>query len=133
MCVTAGLGLDAAMAQTYEKFHNALADELYIVSMEIRMGVDRERALRNLAERVAVPELSSWVAILIQSQELGVSMANTLRVQADQCRQRRLQRAEELAQTLSIKMLFPMVFLIFPALFIILLGPAGLIIIETFY
>ena len=132
VCVDAGLGFDAALTQIYEKFRNALADEFYVVHMEIRMGVPRDTALRNMAERVDLRDLSALVAAIIQAQELGVGLAETLRVQASETRLRRSQLAEEHAQTLPVKMLFPLVFFIFPAIMFVVLGPAIPVFLDLF-
>lgn len=132
VCVDAGLGFDAALTQVYEKFQNALADEFYLVHMEIRMGVARDAALRSMAERVNLRDLSTLVAAIIQAQELGVGLADTLRVQAGETRLRRSQLAEEHAQTLPVKMLFPLIFFIFPAIMFVVLGPSIPVFIDLF-
>lgn len=122
--VEAGLGFDAALAKVVEKWDNALTQEFGRVLAEIRVGKLRREALRDMAERVEVPELKSFVAAVIQADQLGASIGRILHVQADQMRLKRRQRAEEIAQRAPLKMLFPLIFLIFPALFIVLLGPA---------
>nr|WP_290668699.1 type II secretion system F family protein [Ardenticatena sp.] len=123
--VEAGLGFDQAMAKVAEKWgDNELAKEFNRVITEIRLGKTRREALRDLAERTQVDEIRGFVAAIIQADQLGVSIAKVLRTQSEQMRIRRRQRAEEQAQQASIKMLFPLVFLIFPAIFIVLLGPA---------
>ena len=122
--VEAGLGFDAALAKVVEKWDNALTQEFARVLAEIRVGKLRREALRDMAERVEVPELKSFVAAVIQADQLGASIGRILHVQADQMRLKRRQRAEEIAQRAPLKMLFPLIFLIFPALFIVLLGPA---------
>ncbi len=126
ICVQAGLGFDAAMSRVAEKWEDELADEFSRALREIQLGNTRRVALRNMAERVGIPEMTSFVAAIIQSEQLGVSMAKVLRIQSDQMRTRRRQIAEEKAQQAPVKMLFPMALLIFPSLLIILLGPAGL-------
>ena len=126
ICVQAGLGFDAAMSRVAEKWEDALADEFSRSLREIQLGNVRRVALRNMADRIGIAEMTSFVAAIIQSEQLGVSMAKVLRIQSDQMRVRRRQIAEEKAQQAPVKMLFPMALLIFPSLLIILLGPAGL-------
>jgi tight adherence protein C len=122
--VEAGLGFDAAMAQVHEKWDDELSMELGRVLREIRLGKTRREALRSMADRLGVAELTSFVAAVIQSEQLGVSMGTVLRVQSDQMRVRRRQMAEEEAQRAPVKIVFPIGLLIFPSLLIILLGPA---------
>jgi tight adherence protein C len=122
--VEAGLGFDAAMSKVTEKWDNQLAQAFTRVLIEIQMGTLRREALRAMAERAGVPELTSFVAAIIQADQLGVSLARVLHIQSEQMRIRRRQRAEELAHQAPIKMMIPLVFLIFPALFVVLLGPA---------
>jgi len=126
ICVQAGLGFDAAMSRVAEKWEDALADEFNRSLREIQLGNVRRVALRNMADRIGIAEVTSFVAAIIQSEQLGVSMAKVLRIQSDQMRTRRRQRAEEKAQQAPVKMLIPMALLIFPSLLIILLGPAAL-------
>ena len=126
ICVQAGLGFDAAMSRVAEKWEDALADEFERSLREIQLGNVRRIALRNMADRIGIAEMTSFVAAIIQSEQLGVSMSRVLRIQSDQMRTRRRQIAEEKAQQAPVKMLFPMALLIFPSLLIILLGPAGL-------
>ena len=132
ICVEAGLGFDGAMGKVSEKWDNELSLEFGRVLREIQLGKLRREALRDMAERIGIPEMTSFVAAIIQSEQLGVSMAKVLRIQSDQMRMKRRQHAEEEAHKAPVKMLFPMVFLIFPALLIILLGPAGIMLIHTF-
>lgn len=122
--VEAGLGFDSAMTKVTEKWTNELSQAFARVLVEIRMGTLRREALRAMAERAGVPELTSFVAAIIQADQLGVSLARVLHIQSEQMRIRRRQRAEELAHQAPIKMMIPLVFLIFPALFVVLLGPA---------
>jgi tight adherence protein C len=131
ICVEAGLGFDAAMAKVHEKWDNDLALELGRVIQEIRLGKLRRDALRDMSERLGVPELTSFVAAVIQSEQLGVSMAKVLRIQSDQMRVRRRQMAEEEAHRLPVKMVFPIGLLIFPSLLIILLGPAAMLMLRS--
>ena len=131
ICVEAGLGFDAAMKKVVEKWDNEVADAFSRVLQEIQLGKLRREALRDMADRLGVPEMDSFVAAVVQSETLGVSMARVLRVQADSMRIKRRQRAEENAQKAPVKMVVPMVFLIFPTIVIILLGPALLQIIRS--
>ena len=126
ICVEAGLGFDAAMAKVHEKWDNELALAFGRVIREIQLGKLRREALRDMAERLGLAEMTSFVAAVIQSEMLGVSMAKVLRIQSDQMRVRRRQFAEEQAHKAPIKMIFPMGLLIFPALMIVLLTPAAL-------
>jgi tight adherence protein C len=130
ICVEAGLTFDAAMSKLYEKWDNEMARAFGRVVREIQLGKLRREALRDMADRLGVGEMSSFVAAVIQSEQLGVSMANILRIQADQMRVRRRQIAEEEAHKAPIKMLLPMALFIFPALCIVLMTPAFLILIE---
>jgi tight adherence protein C len=125
ICVEAGLGFDGAMAKVTEKWDNELALAFSRVLREIQLGKLRREALRNMADRIGIPEMTSFVAAIIQSEQLGVSMAKVLRIQSEQMRIKRRQIAEEKAQKAPIKMLFPMAGLIFPSLLILLLGPAA--------
>jgi len=129
--VEAGMGFDGALQKVAEKWDNELAKGFSKVVQEMRLGIPRREALRNMDRTMGVPDVTTFVAAIIQAETLGVSIAKILRIQSEQMRVRRRQRAEEQANKAPIKMLFPMVFLIFPALFIILLGPAVLIIMET--
>jgi tight adherence protein C len=131
ICVEAGLGFDAAMSKMYEKWDNELGRAFGRVVREIQLGKLRREALRDMADRLGVSEMSSFVAAVIQSEQLGVSMAQVLRIQADQMRIRRRQIAEEAAHKAPIKMLIPMAIFIFPALCIVLMTPALLILIEN--
>jgi tight adherence protein C len=126
ICVEAGLGFDAAMAKVSEKWQTELSLAFARVIQEIALGKIRREALRDMADRVGLPEMTSFVAAVIQSEQLGVSMAKVLRIQADQMRMKRRQYAEEEAHKAPIKMLIPMVMLIFPSLMITLLTPAAL-------
>jgi tight adherence protein C len=131
ICVEAGLGFDAAMSKLYEKWDNELGRAFGRVVREIQLGKLRREALRDMADRLGVMEMSSFVAAVIQSEQLGVSMAQVLRIQADQMRIRRRQIAEEAAHKAPIKMLIPMALFIFPSLCIVLMTPAFLSIIES--
>jgi len=129
--VEAGMGFDGAMQKVADKWDNELSKGFAKVTQEMRLGVVRREALKNMDESMGVPDVKTFVAAIIQAETLGVSIAKILRVQSDQMRVKRRQRAEEMANKAPIKMLFPMVFLIFPALVVILLGPAVLVIMET--
>ena len=131
VCVEAGLGFDAAMSKVQEKWDNELALEFGRVIQEIRLGKLRRDALRDMAERIGVAELTSFVAAVIQSEQLGVSLAKVLRIQSDQMRVRRRQMAEEEAHRAPIKMIFPIALLIFPSILIVLLGPAALLLMSS--
>ncbi len=131
ICVEAGLGFDAAMSKVHEKWDNDLALEFGRVIQEIRLGKLRRDALRDMAERLGVAEMTSFVAAVVQSEQLGVSMAKVLRVQSDQMRIRRRQMAEEEAHRAPIKMIFPIGLLIFPSILIILLGPAAMLLLRS--
>ena len=124
ICVGAGLGFDAALTKVGERWQTPLADEFNRVVAEIRLGKTRRQALLDMANRTEVMEVENFVATIIQADQLGVSIAKVLRAQAEQMRILRRQRAEELARQATIKLLFPLVFLIFPAILAVLLGPA---------
>lgn len=126
ICVEAGLGFDAAMAKVNEKWQTELSAAFGRVLREIQLGKLRRDALRDMADRIGIPEMTSFVAAVIQSEQLGVSMAKVLRIQADQMRIKRRQLAEEEAHKAPVKMLIPMALLIFPSLMIVLLTPAGI-------
>lgn len=129
--VEAGLGFDAAMAKVHEKWDNDLSLEFGRVIQEIRLGKLRRDSLRDMADRLGVAEMTSFVAAVIQSEQLGVSMAKVLRIQSDQMRVRRRQMAEEEAHRAPIKMVFPIALLIFPSILIILLGPAAMLLLSS--
>ncbi len=122
--VEAGLAFDLALQRVTEKWDDALSREFKRVLSDVRLGRTRRDALRDMAERTGVEDVQTFVASIIQADQLGVPLTKILRIQSDQMRIRRRQRAEEAAQKAPIKMLFPMVFLIFPALFVVILGPA---------
>ena len=131
ICVEAGLGFDAAISKITEKWDDPLSMEFGRVIQEIQLGKLGREALRDMSDRMDVPDITTFIAAVVQAQQLGVSMSKVLRIQSDQMRLRRRQRAEEKAHQAPVKMLFPMAFLIFPALFIVLLGPAVIMIIES--
>jgi tight adherence protein C len=131
ICVEAGLGFDAAMQKVYEKWDNELARAFGRVIREIQLGKLRRDALRDMANRLGIGEMTSFVAAVIQSEQLGVSMAHVLRIQSDQMRVKRRQIAEEEAHKAPIKMLLPMALLIFPSICIVLMTPAVIIILQS--
>jgi tight adherence protein C len=122
--VEAGLAFESALLKVGERWENALTQELRLAVADMRIGTARDVALRRLADRTGVEDLRTFVAVLIQSTQLGVSIAQVLHQQAAQMRTRRRQRAEELARQASVKMVFPLVFFVFPALFVVILGPS---------
>lgn len=126
ICVEAGLGFDAAMGKVYEKWDNDLALAFGRVLRELQLGKSRREALKDMSDRMDVPDVTSFVAAIIQAESMGVSMSKILRVQADQMRTKRRQRAQEKANSAPVKMMIPMVLLIFPSIWIVLLGPAAL-------
>ena len=135
ICVEAGLSLDQATARTAEELYHAqpeLCDELGVTVLEQRAGRPRTEAWRNLAERTGVASLKNMVSMLVQSEQLGTSIAKTLRVHAETLRTQRVQMIEEQAAKTSVKLVFPLVFFIFPALFLVVLGPAVLVMIDSF-
>jgi tight adherence protein C len=132
ICVEAGLGFEAAMSKVSEKWENELSLALLRAIREIQLGKSRRDAMRDMAERIGIAEMTSFVAAIIQSEILGVSLAKVLRIQSDQMRVKRRQRAEEEAHQAPVKMILPLAFLIFPSIFIILLTPAGIQLSKSF-
>jgi tight adherence protein C len=130
--VEAGLGFDQALSKLVEKTKGPLTEEFKRVLQEIRIGKTRRDALREMSVRAGVEDLKIFVAAIIQADLLGVSIGNVLRIQSRQLRERRRLKAEERAQKAPVKMLFPMIVFIFPSLFIILLGPGVLQLIDNF-
>ena len=127
VCVEAGLGMDAALARVATEIglkSEVLSEELQLVTLELRAGSSKEKALRNLALRTGVEDVDALVAMLIQSERFGTSVADSLRVQSDMLRTKRRQRAEEQAAKIALKLLFPLIFFIFPSLLVVLMGPA---------
>ena len=132
--VEAGLGLNAAMmkvASELRDVHHDIAIEFELANLEIRVGRERDEALRNLAERTGVDDLRSLVAMLIQTDKFGTSIAKGLRVFSDSLRTKRRQRAEQEAQKAAVKLLFPLACFLFPTLFIAILGPAAINLMDT--
>ena len=132
ICVEAGLSFDSAMSKVSEKWENQLSLAFARVIREIQLGKLQREAMRDMSDRLGIAEMTSFVAAVIQSQQLGVSMAKVLRIQSEQMRMKRRQRAEEEAHKAPIKMIFPMGLLIFPSILIILLTPAMIQITSTF-
>jgi tight adherence protein C len=126
ICVEAGLGFDAALAKVAQKWNTELSLAFMRVIQEIQLGKLRREALRDMAERIGLAEMTSFVAAIIQSEQLGVSMAKVLHIQADQMRMKRRQYAEEEAHKAPLKMLIPMALLTFPSLMVVLMTPAAL-------
>lgn len=124
--VEAGLGFDSALLTVSEKRKGVLGQEFLKLIQEIKMGRPRREALRDMSKRIEVEDLNSLIASLIQADQLGISIGGVLRNQAEQIRQKRRQRTEEKAQKAPVKMMFPLVFFIFPSVFIVILGPAVL-------
>jgi tight adherence protein C len=125
ICVEAGLGFDAAMSKVSEKWENELSLMFGRTIREVQLGKTQREALRDMADRLGLPELTSFVAAVIQSQILGVSLAKVLRIQSDQLRMKRRQFAEELAHKAPVKMIIPMALLTFPSIMLILMAPAA--------
>ena len=129
--VKAGLGFDAALGKVVEKTEGPLTDEFRRTLAEVRIGKARRDALREMVGRTNVPALTNFVSAIIQAEQLGVAIANVLEVQSEQLRIQRRQRAEEMAAKAPIKMLFPLVGCIFPSMFIVILGPAIILIVNN--
>jgi tight adherence protein C len=135
ICVEAGLGLDQALLRVTQELkvvHPELSDELQLVNMEMRVGKSRIDALRELARRTGVEDVKALVAMLAQTERFGTSIASSLRVHSDDLRTRRRQRAEEMSAKTSVKMVPVLVLFIFPALMVVILGPAILILLRQF-
>jgi tight adherence protein C len=133
VCVEAGLGFDAAIAQVAQKTEGPMAAECSRVLQEMQFGKSRVEALRALSERTTVTQLRTFVTALVQASELGVPVATVLREQAKDMRMRRRQRAEEQAQKVPVKILFPLIFCLFPALFVIVIGPGVISIYHSLF
>jgi tight adherence protein C len=127
VCVEAGLGLDAAIKRVATELRlrsPALCDEFELILVDLSMGSPRDRAMRNFSDRTGVEEVSTFVGTLLQADKFGVSVVEALRVHAEMVRSRRMVRAEEAAAKISVKLLFPLIFFIFPSLMLVLMGPA---------
>ena len=134
VCVEAGIGLEAAISRVADDIEHKskiLSEELRLVGLELRAGGDRERALRNLASRTGVEEVATWVTMVIQADRFGTSIASALRIHSEMLRTKRRQRAEEAAAKIALKLLFPLIFFIFPSLMLVLLGPAFIQIVRV--
>ncbi len=131
ICVEAGLGFDGAMQKVFEKWDNELALSFGRALREMQLGKLRREALRDMADRIGLPEMTSFVAAVIQSEQLGVSLAKVLRIQSDQMRIKRRQIAEELAHKAPIKMLIPLALLIFPSICIVLMTPSVILMLRS--
>lgn len=130
--VEAGLGFDGALMKVVEKTRGVLSEEFMIMLQEIKMGKPRIEALRDMSKRADVDDLSTFTGSVILADQLGISIGNILRLQSEQIRQKRRQRAEEMAMKAPVKILIPMVLFIFPAIFVVLLGPAVIQIAKVF-
>jgi tight adherence protein C len=128
----AGLGFDSAMNKVVSKKHGVIADEFHRCLEEIRLGKTRREALAGIRERIEVDEVRGFIGGILQAEKLGIGMVQVLRVQSQEVREQRKQRAEEQAMKAPIKMLFPLIFFIFPSLFIVLLGPAIIQFVQAF-
>jgi tight adherence protein C len=127
VCVEAGMGLDAAMNRVAEEIvltNKTLSDELKLFNLEIRAGKQRQDAMKNMAARIDLEDVTSLATLLIQTDKFGTSLAQTLRVYSDTFRTKRFIKAEEIAAKLPVKLMFPMILFIFPALFVVILGPS---------
>jgi len=130
--VEAGLGFDSAIGKVVKNFRGALAQEFFRWLQEVQLGRSRKEAWRDLAARISIPEVNSFVLAILQADTFGISIGNVLRVQSEEMRVRRRQRAEEAAMKTPVKVVFPLVLCIFPALMIVILGPAGIKIAQSF-
>jgi tight adherence protein C len=127
------MGLDAAISRVGEEIRlsdQELSDELRLLNLELRAGKARQEALRNLARRVDLEDMNSLVTLLVQTDKFGTSVAQALRVYSDTFRTKRFQAAEELAARLPVRLLFPLIFCVFPALFVAILGPVAIHVIQ---
>jgi tight adherence protein C len=131
ICVEAGLGFEQAMGKVYEKWDNDLSMAFGRVLQEIQLGKRRGEALRDMSRRMEVNDVTSFVAALVQAEQLGVSISKILRIQSDQMRVKRRQRAQEKAQQAPVKMMIPMVLLIFPSIWIALMGPSVIMLLQS--
>jgi tight adherence protein C len=134
VCVEAGLSLDAAILRVVQEMqgtHQVIAEEYELLTLELRAGLSRDKALRNLATRTGVGEVDMLVSMLIQADRFGTSVGDSLRVHADMLRTKRQMRAEELASKIGTKLMFPLILFILPSLFVVLLGPAAIRVIAS--
>jgi tight adherence protein C len=134
VCIGAGLGLDSAIERVGKELQiesKALAQEFHILNLELRTGATREKALKNLAERTGLEDIHALVSMLIQTEHFGTSIADALRVHSESLREKRSMMAQEVAATIPVKMTIPLILCIFPALMMVLLGPAIITIGKT--
>lgn len=134
ICVSGGMGLDMAWNSVADEIRQVcplLADEMALTNLEMHLGLERAEAMRNLAKRTDSDEIASLVAVLVQSEKFGTSIAEALRIFTTSMREIRSQKAEETAEKMAVKMLFPMVVFIFPVVLIIAVGPAGIMLVEV--
>lgn len=135
VCISAGMGTDMAwnaVAEEIRRVSPIMADEMALANLEIHLGAHRAEAMRHMAQRTSEPDLESLAAILVQSERLGTSIADALEAFASSMREARKHRAQEAAESMSVKLLIPMILFIFPAILIVLIGPAGMKIAQTF-
>jgi tight adherence protein C len=132
ICIEAGLGFDAALGRVADRMQGPLAEEIRRTMAEMSMGKRRREALKAMVARCPAPDLVSFVAVVSQADQTGVSVGNVLRVQADALRVKRRQRAQEEGHKAPLKMLFPLIFFILPATFAVILGPAALSVMDSF-
>ncbi len=134
VCVSAGMGLDMAwnsVSDEVRRVSPVLADEMALTNLEIRLGASRTDAMRHMAERTGADELSSLVVLLVQAERFGTSVADALRLFANTMRNTRSERAEEAAEKMAVKLLFPLVLFIFPVMLIVMAGPAGITLVRV--
>jgi tight adherence protein C len=135
VCVEAGLGLNQALvrvADEIEHVSTVMSEQLAMINLEMRAGTPREEALKNFADRTGLPDIRSLVSMMVQTDRFGTSVADALRVHSDTMRTKRRQRAEEAAAKTTIKLVFPLVLFVFPAMFVVVIGPSALAIYRTF-
>jgi tight adherence protein C len=135
VCVEAGLGLNQALVRVSDEIDHVstvMSEQLAMVNLEMRAGTPRDEALKNLAERTGLVDIRSLVSMLIQTDRFGTSVADALRVHSETMRTKRRQRAEEAAAKTTIKLVFPLVLFVFPAMFVVVLGPSALAIFRAF-
>ena len=132
-CVEAGLSLDFALQRVGERYKGALSDEIHRMLREVGLGKTRREALNDMAERIDVPDITTFINSIVQAETLGTSVGLVLRVQAKQLRQKRRQRAEQMARQAPVKMVFPLVLFLMPSLFIVTIGPVVLNVIDAFH
>jgi tight adherence protein C len=135
VCVEAGLGLNQALVRVSDEIDHVstvMSEQLAMVNLEMRAGTPRDEALKNFAERTGLVDIRSLVSMLVQTDRFGTSVADALRVHSETMRTKRRQRAEEAAAKTTIKLVFPLVLFVFPAMFVVVLGPSALAIFRTF-